>query len=399
MGEGHNSAAEALSVIMKDRWGCRVDSLDTMELRGERFARAARWAYAFQLSALPWSYAIFYKWLSRSDLFANAMKRVIGPFFGRHLSKAIDSRQPDLLISTYPFGSAALDWLCSNRALRTPTVTYIPAFHVHPLWAYPRIDMHFVIYDSAAAHARLPGFEHSMRVGAPPVRDGFGKFDRGEAREALQLPAGEFIVLVTGGAWGLGDMSKGVEALLKLQPAVHVLAVCGKNATLENELVRLAPAYSGRLKVYGYVSTMPQLMAAANVVVTNGAGVTVLEALRTARPVIAFSPLAGHGTASTAEMVRRNLALEARDVPKLVEQVRRLRTSPGLAQSMEQAGQQWVAGRSLGRSVAEIEALYVERAGSAVAPERSQAHRPSDKAGPAKQCSGEDRLYTSSRTT
>jgi diacylglycerol O-acyltransferase / wax synthase len=364
MGEGHNAAAEALSVIMEDRWGCRVERLDTMELRGQRFARAARWAYAFQLSVLPWSYAIFYKWLSRSDLFANFMKRVIGPFFGRRLSRAIDSAKPDLLISTYPFGSAALDWLRSNGAVRMPTVTYIPAFHVHPLWVYPSIDMHFVIYDSAAAHARLPGFERSMRMGAPPVRDGFGQFDRGEVREALQLPAGEFIVLVTGGAWGLGDMSKGVEALLKLEPFVHVIAVCGKNASLENELGRLTPAFLGRLSVYGYVSTMPQLMAAANVVVTNGAGVTVLEALRSARPVIAFAPLAGHGTASTAEMVRRNLALEARDVPKLVDQVRRLRTSPGLAQSMEQAAEEWVAGRSLERSVAEIEEMYLERAGA-----------------------------------
>jgi hypothetical protein len=32
-------------------------------------------------------------------------------------------------------------------------------------------------------------------------------------------------------------------------------------------------------------------------VVTNGAGVTVLEALRAQRPVVAFAPLAGHGTA------------------------------------------------------------------------------------------------------
>ncbi len=121
---------------------------------------------------------------------------------------------------------------------------------------------------------------------------------------------------MTGGAWGLGDIAPGVEALVKLEPPVHVVAVCGKNARLEAELRSLAAAHSGRLTVYGYVSTMPELMAAANVVVTNGAGVTVLEALRTPRPVVAFAPLVGHGTASTTEMVRRNLAVEARDVPE-----------------------------------------------------------------------------------
>jgi UDP-N-acetylglucosamine:LPS N-acetylglucosamine transferase len=109
---------------------------------------------------------------------------------------------------------------------------------------------------------------------------------------------------------------------------------------------------------------MPQLVAAANVMVTNGAGVTVLEALGTPRPVVAFAPLAGHGTASTAEMVRCHLALEARDVPKLVEQVRGLRTDPELVQNMEQAGQRWAEGRCLRRNVSDIEAAYLERTGA-----------------------------------
>ena len=38
---------------------------------------------------------------------------------------------------------------------------------------------------------------------------------------------------MTGGAWGLGDIAPGVEALVKLEPAVHAVAVCGKNASLE----------------------------------------------------------------------------------------------------------------------------------------------------------------------
>lgn len=367
MGEGHNAAANALSEVMEDCWpGCTVDRLDTMELRGARFARAARWTYGFQLSAVPWSYAMFYEWLSRSEAGATALKKVIGSFFGRRLSRVLESKKPDLVVSTYPFGSAAIDWLRAKRGMGTLTVTYIPAFHVHPLWVYPNIDMHFVMYDSAATHARMPGFERSMRVGAPPVREGFGDLDRTEARAALQLPARDFVVLMTGGAWGLGDIEAGVEALVKMEPPVHVIAVCGKNASLEAQLGKLVRAHPGRLDVYGYVSTMPQLMAAADVVVTNGAGVTVLEALRTPRPVVAFAPLAGHGTASTAEMVRRTLAVEARDVPKLVEQVRRLRTDPELLQKMEQAGQRWADGRYLRLSVLEIEAEYLERASASL---------------------------------
>ncbi len=367
MGEGHNAAASALTEAIEESWPqCKVEKLDTMELHGVRFARAARWAYGFQLKAAPWTYEMFYDQLSRSDRFAGGAKSAVGAFFGRRLAKVIDSRQPDLVISTYPFGSAALDWMREKRGFSTLMVTYCPAFHVHPLWVYPRIDLHFVMYDSAGEHARMRGFEETMRVGAPPVRRGFGAMSRGEAREFLGLPADGFVVLMTGGAWGLGDIAQGVEALLKMEPPVHVVTVCGKNATLEAEL-RTAAADAdagGRMVVYGYVSTMPELMAASNVVVTNGAGVTVLEALRTPRPVVAFAPLAGHGTASTTEMVRRNLAVEARDVPGLVEQIRRLSTDPDLLHTMELAGESWVEGRDLQRSIGEIQALYSLRHGA-----------------------------------
>jgi diacylglycerol O-acyltransferase len=362
MGDGHNAAAAALTEAIEESWpGCVVERLDTMELRGPRFAKVAQWAYAFQLSVMPRTYAISYDWLSRSARSAAAVRASAGAFFGRRLHKAIVGHQPDLVISTYPFGSAAVDWLRKTKNFATAAVTYIPAFHVHPLWAYQGIDLHFVMYEGAAEHALLPGFERSQRLGAPPVRRRFGTISRDAAREMLGIPADDFVVLMTGGAWGVGGMGSGVEALVKLEPPVHVVAVCGRNVGLQAEMHALASVSSPRLTVYGYVPTMPELMSAANVVVTNGAGNTVLEALRTPRPVVAFAPLAGHGTASTVEMVKRNLAVEARDVPGLVAQVRRLRTEPGLLDGMERASRAWAAGRDLQRTVDEIETLYRTR--------------------------------------
>jgi diacylglycerol O-acyltransferase len=358
MGEGHNAAAQALTEVIYDLWpGCQVDRLDTIELRGRRFARWARWAYGAQLTLVPWSYQIFYDALGRYDWFTRLAKMVIAKLFGRRLEAVASRRHDDLVISTYPFGSAALDWLRANRGMTTPTVTYVPAFHVHPLWTYPGVDMHFVMYDTAAADARTPGIERGLRLGAAPVRRGFGGISKADARRRLGVPADDFVVLMTGGAWGLGHIDRGVKALLELDPPVHILAVCGKNAGLVADLQAASAGAHGRLTVYGYVDNMPELMAAADAVVTNGAGVTVLEALSTPRPVIAFSPLVGHGRAATAEMVRRDLALVADDVHGLVEQIRRLVTDETLLKRMESAGQEWVSGRELQDSVAEMAEL------------------------------------------
>lgn len=357
MGEGHNAAAAAITGAIADVWpGCQVERIDTLELWGQPFARAASWGYGFQMRVVPITYEVFYDWLCRSDHFAHLTKAAIGRFFGRRLEAFLAARDDDLVISTYPFGSAALDWLRSHRDRSVPSVTYIPAFHVHPVWTYSGIDQHYVMYDTAPLHARTDGFAPTMRVGAPPVRDGFGTLTKADARRRVGIDHEAFVVLVTGGAWGLGGIADAVRSLTTVEDLM-VVAVCGKNAELAAELRGLG-APDQRIRVLGYVDNMHELMAAADVVVTNGAGVTVLEALRTPRPVIAFRPLAGHGKASTAEMVRRDLAVAAADVPDLVRVVQRLSSDRALLTRMEHAGQAWVDGRDLRASVRQMEALF-----------------------------------------
>jgi diacylglycerol O-acyltransferase len=368
MGEGHNAAAAALTAAIAEVWpGCQVDRFDTLELWGRPFARAASWGYGFQMRAIPATYEVFYDWLCHSDRFAAVTKAAIGRFFGRRLEHFLAARDDDLVISTYPFGAAALDWLRAHRGHLVPTVTYIPAFHVHPVWTYPGIDQHYVMYESAPEHARTAGFEASMHIGAPPVRDGFGTVDKATARGVLGVGEAAFVVLVTGGAWGLGGISEAVRALVTDDSGVQVVAVCGRNSELVEELEGIG-APTERLRVYGYVNNMHEIMAASDAVITNGAGVTVLEALRTPRPVIAFRPLAGHGKASTEEMVRRNLAVEAADLAELVDVVRRLASDEALMARMEHAGRAWVAGRDLRASVREMEVLLPGRSSAGQRP-------------------------------
>lgn len=358
MGDGHNAAAAAITAAIHEVWpGCRVERFDTLALWGRPFARAASWGYQTQMRFLPMTYELLYDWLCRSGRFASLFKAAIGRFFGHRLQRFLAVRDDDLVISTYPFGSAALDWLRTHRDHSVPTVTYIPAFHVHPVWTYPGIDQHYVMYDTAAQHARTAAFETTMRLGAPPVRGGFGTLCKHEARRSLELDESAFIVLVTGGAWGLGGISDAVQALITSGADLQVIAVCGRSAELIEQLRALGVSPE-RLWVLGYVTNMHELMAAVDVVVTNGAGVTVLEALCTPRPVIAFRPLAGHGKASTAEMVRRDLALVAQDVHGLVSVVRQLASDEGLMARMEHAGRLWIEGRDLRNSVKEMEELF-----------------------------------------
>lgn len=359
MGEGHNAAARALVETMREAWpDCVFDQVDAIEAGGSRFARWWRWFYEFQLGVVPWTYQVIYDGLAHSERAANWFKAPCEWYIGRRLEAAVSAHHYDAIISTYPFGSGGLAWLRRHGKLTTPIMTYTPAFYVHPTWAYPEIDLHFVMYDTAAEHARTERFDEQLRLGAPPVRGRFGQISRKEARASLGLPADPFVVLVTGGALGLGEMTSAVRALVELPDDVSVLAVCGRNQAMADELHALG-ADPAKLRILGYVDTMPELMAAANAVVTNGAGVTCLEALCTPRPVIAFEPLPGHGRASTMTMQSMNLALAANNVDELVAVVRRLLTDEALLRRMERAGQEFLRGKDLRLTVEEIRRFLV----------------------------------------
>ncbi|HWE59860.1 MAG TPA: glycosyltransferase [Solirubrobacteraceae bacterium] len=359
MGEGHNAAAAAITEAIADVWpGCEVERFDTLELWGRPFSRFMSRGYEIQIRRLPLSYEVFYDALCASRTFAALSKLAIGSFFGRRLQDFLKTHDADLVISVYPFGSAALHWLRTRQSYKVPAVTYVPAFHVHPVWAYAGIDQHYVMYDTAPDHAECAGFERTMRVGAPPVKQGFGTVSKKEARERLALDPDRFILLTTGGAWGLGGIDEAVQSLTGSGiDQLQVIAVCGKSTKLLAH-IRAMGVPEERLRAFGYVDNMHEIMAAADVVVTNGAGVTVLEALRTPRPVIAFKPLAGHGKASTDEMMRRDLALEANDVTELVSVVRELATDQVLMARMEHAGREWCRGRELCDSVRGMNELF-----------------------------------------
>lgn len=360
MGEGHNAAAAAITEAIADVWpGCQVERFDTLELRGRSFSRFMSRGYEIQIRLLPFTYQVFYDALCRSRTFAALSKAAIGSFFGRRLESFLKSHDADLVISTYPFGSAALHWLRTHHpSYKVPAVTYIPAFHVHPVWAYAGIDQHYVMYDTAPDHAQTAGFDRTMKIGAPPVRDGFGTVSKKEARERLGLDPDKFILLTTGGAWGLGGVDDAVQALTSSDiDRLQVIAVCGKSTRLLHHLQSMGISEE-RLRPYGYVTNMHEIMAAADVVVTNGAGVTVLEALRTPRPCIAFKPLAGHGIASTDEMMTRDLALVAHNVDELVAVTRELATDQVLMARMEHAGREWCRGRELRDSVRAMNELF-----------------------------------------
>jgi UDP-N-acetylglucosamine:LPS N-acetylglucosamine transferase len=357
MGDGHNAAARVLADVIDRLWpGCETRRIDTIELRGRWFARMCRSAFRFQISRVPWTYQFFYDALLHHPLFSRASKRLVGWWFGRPLAREVRRFGPDLVISTYPLGSTALHWLRQTRGLAVTTATFITDFAVHPFWIYPGVDLHLALHEVTAEAVRRAGVGGAVVATAPPIGSEFGSIDRQEARGRLAIGDGRFVVLLTGGAWGVGSMTAASRALARLNGRVLTVVVCGHNAGLRARLSSFDPGQE-RLLALGYVDNMPDLMAAADLVVTNGGGVTNLEALGARRPLVVFDPIAGHGRAGASLMEQAGLAVVCHGAEDLVRTVERFE-SDGLAiKRMEQAERAYLDGKDLGRDLQTMAAL------------------------------------------
>lgn len=333
MGEGHNATGRALAEAVHRLWpGAEIRWLDALDVMGPGVGPLFRQIYVTNVRRTPWLYEFFYSALWRSRWFAAACKRFTGAWCGRRLAGTVG--RPDLVLSTYPLGTAGLEWLRRHGRLPAPVGAWISDFAPHPFWVYGRIDRNLVMHPVAIPPAVRCVPDAPVAVSAPPVRAAFRPGDQDSARRRLGLPADAFVALVSCGSLGFGQVEAAARELLSAHPSVVPVVVCGRNERLVRALRRLTDP---RLRVLGWTEEMPAFTVAADVVVTNAGGATGLEALACGRPVLMHRPIAAHGRANARLMAEAGLALVCEADGDLAAAVRQLIETPGLRKSMAES--------------------------------------------------------------
>ncbi len=337
MGAGHDGAARELARRLEAR-GHAVEIVDFLAMLPGRLGPLMQWAYMLQLRRLGWTYDLTF---SLSKATARGA-RAIGTFCSsrcsrRRLHAAITRHQPSVIVSTYPLASLTLGWMRRTRRLSTPVVTYLTDFGVHPLWVHPAVDLHLAVSEaSGRTAARLGACE--VRVLGPVVAPRFApgtrpatsprrSADRAAVRTRFQIPIGARVALVVAGSWGVGHLERTVGALLD-DGRFHPVVVCGRNDALRAGLA--AHRRSDQMTLVGWTDEMPALMQAADALVENAGGLTVMEAFASGLPVLTHRPLPGHGKDNARTMAGAGVTVHADDASELLDGLEQL-TSGGLA--------------------------------------------------------------------
>jgi processive 1,2-diacylglycerol beta-glucosyltransferase len=323
VGEGHAAAARALAQQIRDSpEPAEVTVIDGLDAMGPLLRPVVQDGYRVQLRFLPWTYTLVYWMLEHVMPIRMVARRMLCTLGSRPLARAIGEHQPDVIVSTYPAVTVVLAHLRRRGEIDCPTVATITDLTGLFFWAQPGIDMHLVMYgESMSSVERIAG-RGSVQLVRPLISAEFLQPRCAvEARRALELPADGRMVVVSGGGWGVGDIFGAVREFTRVPEVSSIVCLAGHNEQLAEKL-RATFAEEPRVFVYGFTDKMPELLAAADVLVHSTGGVTCLEARAAGTPVVSYGLPVGHARLNTRAMAALELLRLANDTDQLREHVR-----------------------------------------------------------------------------
>lgn len=196
-------------------------------------------------------------------------------------------------------------------------------FHTEPAWVKDEIDVYCA--GSEAARSQLISLGASpnriLNCGVPVDASFAASFDRPGLRRALGFHPNRPVVLVMGGGAGPAQLDAVIRSLEMCRQPVQVLAVAGRDRNLRMRLEALRGQLALDLQVFGWSDSIPELMGAADLLVTTPAGVTTSEALAAGLPMVLWRPNPGVEELNLKYLVECRVALAAarpEQIPVLV---------------------------------------------------------------------------------
>jgi processive 1,2-diacylglycerol beta-glucosyltransferase len=291
LGLGHEMMARSCTDLL-DRSGWRTRTLDSMSLLGPGIGSAGERLFG-RLVAVPGLYdGLHFAHLRTGSRLAGLMDRAARSRLVPALQAELERHPASLVISVFATGASA----AASVKARVPglrTVVLCTDVAVHRIWVAEGTDLFLVTSAAAAASVRRYLPRARVSIVPPPVRSAFYSApSQEEARASVGVPANVFCVLVIDSGWGFGPLADSVSALASA--GVHVLAVAGRQRAVERRFREMARS-SPQITPFGFTDRIPELMAAADLVVALPGATTCSEARVVGRHLLLLDVMPGHG--------------------------------------------------------------------------------------------------------
>jgi processive 1,2-diacylglycerol beta-glucosyltransferase len=245
------------------------------------------------------------------------------------LFRFIQEFDPDIVIAT-EVGVLELAAMLKREARADFFLVAAPSdVDLDRAWAQREVDFYPVALADVAEQLEAWGVPRARILPCGmPIDPTFGSLtDREAVRASLGLNRDLPVLLVLFGGAGFGRPSRLVAEIKKLRESLQLVFIAGRNRRLEEYLKHLCndrPPY----RVVGWVNNMHEWMAAADLALGKPGASTLVEAINSRLPLLAFDPLPGNERRACDLIEKWQVGCWARRPAELAPTIERLLASP-----------------------------------------------------------------------
>ena len=300
-GGGHLSAANSIKQCIDDNFkDCETKLVDCMEYVNRPVNKITTTAYKELAKKFPWAWGEVYSHSQKGPLahISSASNNLLA----KKLLKLLKEYQPDIVISTHPFGSQMVSYLKRKALVDCKLATIMTDFAPHDQWLVGKdyVDYYFVSHEKMRQELINSNVaENTVFATGIPLSNRFlMHFDKDEIMKSMGLnPDKRVILFFGGGEFGLGR-DKTVKILNSFITHVknhQIVAIAGKNEKMKIAFDKLVAETNSEsfVKVLAYTRQVPELMSISDLVVTKPGGLTTTESLASGLPIVAINPIPG----------------------------------------------------------------------------------------------------------
>ena len=210
---------------------------------------------------------------------------------------------PDVVISTHPFGSQMVSYLKRKELVSCKLATIITDFAPHEQWLVGHVYTDYIFVSHEKMRQELIDTDNIpedkiFATGIPLSNKFLKHYNKKTIMENFSLdPNKKVILFFGGGEFGLGREKtiKILQSFIQNSTDYQIVAISGKNEKMKTEfekLVKLEKA-ENKVLVLGFTHQVPELMSISDLVVTKPGGLTTTESLASGLPIIAINPIPG----------------------------------------------------------------------------------------------------------
>jgi len=352
VGGGHGKAGQCVAAALEELapgWEARC--IDLSDYAAGWFRTLYVAGYLFIVRRIPWLWGYLYRRPARrggGTLPPWMLRAALRPF-----EQLVRDLRPDAILATQVTASEATAALRARGLHRGAAATVVTDFDAHPTWRTDAIDRFFVPDDDIRQRLGQTGIPlERIEATGVPIDPAFERaFDVVVLKARHGVRPDVPVVLLMGGSLGLGSLETAARALLAAGRPRDVLVVTGHNARLRRRLEAIAPAGQSRLRVFGFVDYVAELMALSDLFVSKPGGLSMTEAATLAVPTLAIAPLPGQEEANARHLAAAGVVERPRPGELVAGAVERLLGDAAARQRLAAAARAY-ARRGAARQIA-----------------------------------------------